>query len=166
MAAAFNVPLANGGAWQYHNMHLQAGLANGGLVEMHYLADELYKQIYRGLPVPKDGWLTLPDALTVAGGGNSTTGDGGPATSSRLFAPSGLAIDRQGNLLVAEEGASRIRKVSPAGIITTVAGAGLSTAKRKSWPQTATPSRPCNSGSLYPHWSLRSRRRPRFGESE
>jgi len=62
LAAAFNVPLANGGAWQYHNMHLQAGVANGGLVEMHYLADELYKQIYRGLPVPKDGWLTLPDA--------------------------------------------------------------------------------------------------------
>ena len=62
MAAAFNVPIANGGAWQYHNMHLQAGLANGGLVEIHYLADELYKQIYRGLPVPKDGWLTLPDA--------------------------------------------------------------------------------------------------------
>jgi L-rhamnonate dehydratase len=62
LAAAFNVPLANGGAWQYHNMHLQAGLANGGLVEMHYLADELYKQIYRGLPQPKDGWMTLPDA--------------------------------------------------------------------------------------------------------
>src|SRR5882757_2883916 len=62
LAAAFNVPLANGGAWQYHNMHLQAGLANGGLVEMHYLADELYKRIYRGLPVPKDGWMTLPDA--------------------------------------------------------------------------------------------------------
>jgi L-rhamnonate dehydratase len=61
LAAAFNVPLANGGAWQYHNMHLQAGVANGGLVEMHYLADLLYKQIYRGLPEPKDGWLTLPD---------------------------------------------------------------------------------------------------------
>jgi L-alanine-DL-glutamate epimerase-like enolase superfamily enzyme len=61
LAAAFNVPLANGGAWQYHNMHLQAGLANGGLVEMHYLADELYKRIYRGLPQPRDGWLTLPD---------------------------------------------------------------------------------------------------------
>jgi len=39
----------------------EAGLANGGLVEMHYLADELYKRIYRGLPVPRDGWLTLPD---------------------------------------------------------------------------------------------------------
>jgi L-rhamnonate dehydratase len=62
LAAAFNVPLANGGAWQYHNMHLQAGLANGGLVEMHYLADELYKRIYRGLPRPEDGAMTLSDA--------------------------------------------------------------------------------------------------------
>jgi L-rhamnonate dehydratase len=61
LAGAFNVPLANGGAWQYHNMHLHAGLANGGLVEMHYLADELYKRIYRGLPLPVEGWLTLPD---------------------------------------------------------------------------------------------------------
>jgi L-alanine-DL-glutamate epimerase-like enolase superfamily enzyme len=61
LGAAFNVPLANGGAWPFHNMHLQAGLANGGLVEMHYLAVELCRKIYRGLPVPENGWLTLPD---------------------------------------------------------------------------------------------------------
>jgi L-rhamnonate dehydratase len=61
LAAGFNVPLANGGAWPYHNMHLQAGVANGGLVEMHYLAVELCWQIYRGLPEPRDGWLTLPN---------------------------------------------------------------------------------------------------------
>ena len=61
LAAAFNVPLANGGAWPYHNMHLHAGLANGGLVEMHYLAVELCRKIYRDLPQPKDGWLTLPE---------------------------------------------------------------------------------------------------------
>ena len=42
-------------------MHLQAGLANGGLVEMHYLAVELCKKIYSGLPEPQDGSLTLPD---------------------------------------------------------------------------------------------------------
>ena len=60
LGAAFNVPLANGGAWPYHNMHLHAGVANGGLVEMHYLAIELCKQIYHGLPEPADGWLTLP----------------------------------------------------------------------------------------------------------
>ena len=62
LAAGFNVPLTNGGAWPYHNMHLQAGVANGGLVEMHYLAVEFCRRIYRGLPEPKDGWLTLPDA--------------------------------------------------------------------------------------------------------
>ncbi len=60
LGAAFNVPLANGGAWPYHNMHLQAGLSNGGLVEMHYLAIELCRQIYVGLPEPQNGLLTLP----------------------------------------------------------------------------------------------------------
>jgi L-alanine-DL-glutamate epimerase-like enolase superfamily enzyme len=62
LAAAFNVPMANGGAWPYHNMHLQGGMANGGLVEMHYLAVELCRKIYRGLPEAEDGWLKLPDA--------------------------------------------------------------------------------------------------------
>jgi L-alanine-DL-glutamate epimerase-like enolase superfamily enzyme len=62
MAAAFNVSIANGGAWGFHNMHLQAGVANGTLVEHHYLAVELCRQIYRGLPEPKDGHFTMPDA--------------------------------------------------------------------------------------------------------
>ena len=61
MASAFNVPIANGGAWPFHNMHLHAGLANGGLVEYHYPAVEACRAIYRGLPEPKDGWLTLPE---------------------------------------------------------------------------------------------------------
>jgi len=60
-AASYNVSVANGGAWSYHNMHLQAGVANGSLVEHHYLAVELYKQLYNGLTMPADGWLTLPD---------------------------------------------------------------------------------------------------------
>lgn len=61
LAAAFNVSVANGGAWQYHNMHLQAGVANGTLVEIHYLAEELYRRIYDGLPTAENGWLTLPE---------------------------------------------------------------------------------------------------------
>jgi L-alanine-DL-glutamate epimerase-like enolase superfamily enzyme len=61
MAAAFNVPIANGGAWPFHNMHLHAGLANGGLVEYHYPAVEACRAVYRDLPEPKDGWLTLPE---------------------------------------------------------------------------------------------------------
>ena len=61
MAAAFNVPVANGGAWQYHNMHLQAGVANGSLVEIHYLAEELYRKVFDGCPVAEQGYLTLPE---------------------------------------------------------------------------------------------------------
>jgi L-rhamnonate dehydratase len=61
MAAAFNVPIANGGAWPFHNMHLHAGLANGGLVEYHYPAVEACRAVYRDLPEPKDGWLDLPE---------------------------------------------------------------------------------------------------------
>jgi len=61
MAASFNLPVANGGAWTHHNMHLQAGVANGTLVEYHYLAVEACRGIYRNLATPKDGWLTLPE---------------------------------------------------------------------------------------------------------
>lgn len=62
LAAAFNVPIENGGAWPFHNMHLHAGVANGGMVEHHYLAVELCRLLYRGLPEPEAGWLTLPEA--------------------------------------------------------------------------------------------------------
>jgi L-rhamnonate dehydratase len=62
LAAAFNVPIDNGGAWPFHNMHLHAGLAHGGMVEYHYLAVELMRQLYRGLPSPENGFLTLPTA--------------------------------------------------------------------------------------------------------
>jgi L-alanine-DL-glutamate epimerase-like enolase superfamily enzyme len=62
LASAFNVPIENGGAWPFHNMHLHAGLSNGGMVEYHYLAVELCRQLYKGLPAPEAGFLTLPEA--------------------------------------------------------------------------------------------------------
>jgi sugar lactone lactonase YvrE len=61
----------------------------------------------------------------VAGTNKSgTASDGIPATSAPLAWPAGLAVDRSGNLYIAENAAHRIRKVSPDGIITTVAGTG------------------------------------------
>ncbi len=62
MAAAFNVPIANGGAWPWHNMHLQAGVPNGTLVEYHYVAALLCEQLFKGLVEPRDGMLVLPSA--------------------------------------------------------------------------------------------------------
>jgi sugar lactone lactonase YvrE len=52
------------------------------------------------------------------------SGDGGPATSALLKQPNGLAVDGAGNLFIADSANNRIRKVSPDGTITTVAGTG------------------------------------------
>lgn len=62
MASAFNLPIANGGAWAHWNMHLHAGLANGGLVEYHFAAVKVCEAIYGALPAPVEGWLELPEA--------------------------------------------------------------------------------------------------------
>ncbi|MCX6615362.1 MAG: SBBP repeat-containing protein, partial [Acidobacteria bacterium] len=53
------------------------------------------------------------------------SGDGGLATSASLYSPTGVAVDTAGNLYIADKGNNRIRKVSPGGIITTVAGDGV-----------------------------------------
>ena len=52
-------------------------------------------------------------------------GDGGPATQARLSNPAGLAIDRAGDLLIADSNDHEVRQVSPQGTITRVAGYGL-----------------------------------------
>ena len=62
---------------------------------------------------------------TVAGIGTAGfSGDGGPATSAQLRYPLGIQLDANGNLFIADAHNNRIRKVTPAGIITTVAGDG------------------------------------------
>jgi uncharacterized protein (TIGR03437 family) len=63
---------------------------------------------------------------TLAGKGlpGAYSGDNGPATAASLNNPSGVALDAAGNIYIADSFNSRIRKVSPAGIITTVAGNG------------------------------------------
>ncbi len=60
---------------------------------------------------------------TIAGNGTGgSSGDGGPATSAQLVFPVGLKIDSAGNLYIGDGAA--VRMVSPAGMITTVAGNG------------------------------------------
>ncbi len=66
---------------------------------------------------------------TIAGNGApGFSGDGGPASSSQLNSPYGLALDVSGNLYIADLGNARIRRITPAGVISTVAGGGSLTA--------------------------------------
>ena len=69
--------------------------------------------------------------VTIAGGGGFS-GDGGPATEASLWFPTDVAVDAHGDLFISEMGNadapqanSRVRKVEPSGIITTVAGTGV-----------------------------------------
>jgi RHS repeat-associated protein len=62
---------------------------------------------------------------TIAGTGSSGfSGDGGPAVNASLSNPYDVAVDGYGNLYIADSNNNRIRRVDPAGIITTIAGSG------------------------------------------
>ncbi|QBQ55345.1 RHS repeat-associated core domain-containing protein [Nitrosococcus wardiae] len=82
-----------------------------------YIAEPKNNVIRR---VGPDGLITL-----VAGSGSrGFSGDGGLATQARLNHPNDLAIGPDGNLYIADYNNHRIRRVSPNGIITTIAGNG------------------------------------------
>ncbi len=68
---------------------------------------------------------------TVAGDGGSQLGDGGPAKSAGFCGPNDVALDASGNVYISDggiyctgPGGYTVRKVSPDGSITTVAGTG------------------------------------------
>jgi sugar lactone lactonase YvrE len=106
---------------------------------------------------------------TVAGGGNPSrgVGDGGLATEARLEGPTRAIVDPGGNLFITEQYGERIRKVSPAGIITTVAGTGQVGYTGDGGPATAarlnSPAGLCldRAGNLY--FSEADRIKARFG---
>ena len=86
-----------------------------------FIADDVNQRIRRVDAVT--GIIT-----TVVGNGTQGfSGDGGPATSATLSSPIDVALDVRGNLLIADYGNSRIRRVdATTGIINTVAGNGTS----------------------------------------
>jgi uncharacterized protein (TIGR03437 family) len=97
-----------------------AGNHNGIVVDAVgnlYIADDGHHRIRK---VDAKGIIT-----TVAGtGAQGYSGDGGPATNAQLWRPSGVAVDKAGNLYIADTNNRRIRKVDTSGTITTLAGSG------------------------------------------
>ena len=82
-----------------------------------YFSDLNTDRVFR---IDGNGVLT-----TYAGNGTAGyLGDGGPATSAALSNPRGLAFDGLGSLYICDAANFRIRKVTTAGVISTVAGNG------------------------------------------
>jgi ketosteroid isomerase-like protein len=89
-----------------------AATADGG----YLIADQVNHAIRRVSPA---GTITtVAGTLTMSG----SSGDGGPATAAKLNGPLGVAVTADGGFLIADQVNHAIRRVSPAGTITTVAG--------------------------------------------
>ena len=69
-------------------------------------------------------WPDNTITTVVGTGENGFAGDGGPASAAAIALPRGVAARPNGELLIADTGNARVRRVSPAGVISTVAGTG------------------------------------------
>jgi sugar lactone lactonase YvrE len=67
---------------------------------------------------------TSGNMTTIAGSGVLGFDGDGPATSHALSSPTGIAFDNSGNLLIADYGNDRIRRVDAGGNMTTIVGVG------------------------------------------
>ncbi len=69
--------------------------------------------------------VSAQNISTIAGNhayGHGYSGDGGAATAAELYNPTGVAVDKTGNIYVADQDNNIIRKINTSGTISTIAG--------------------------------------------
>jgi sugar lactone lactonase YvrE len=87
-----------------------------------FIADRANHRVRKVSP---NGVIVTVAGSGPAGGGGGFSGDGGPATAAQLNYPMAVTVDAHGNLFIADTINYRIRRVTPEGIISTVAGTGI-----------------------------------------
>jgi sugar lactone lactonase YvrE len=105
-----------------HTFKAPEGIAVGADGNV-YVSDYSGQRVFR---LQKNGRLSIVAGTGVFAEG----GDGGSATKADLQAPTGVAVDRSGNLYVADLWGDRVRRIDSRGIITTMAGSGPTTLSR------------------------------------
>ena len=78
-----------------------------------YVADQLNNRIRK---------ITSGGVVTTFAGNGGTTFTDGTGTNATFNSPSGVAVDSNGNVYVGDNSNNRIRKITPAGVVTTLAG--------------------------------------------
>lgn len=90
-----------------------------------YIADDFACTVRK---IAINGTITRYAGNTPEGSslGAGYSGDGGKAILAALNKPTGIVFDKSGNLYIADAGNNRIRKVTKTGVISTIAGNGVS----------------------------------------
>lgn len=109
------------GAWDARVQSL-----GGWTLDIHHAYVPQDKVLYLGNGTKRSADKLAPIVTTVAGNGERGAGGvGGPATSAQLHYPQEIEIAPDGSIYIVENGNHRVSRVSPAGLLTVVAGSGL-----------------------------------------